>query len=283
MAPLVEIDANHAAQKRSVFTGSATSPTATCTPLNAVLEGHSSGRIFVDDPDRPSVGFVWTPWGYFYLAGSVENAAFNRALGHTLVDTLIPLSVAMGERWPALYPDSEAWASQLDVLLPGRTLHTVPRRTFDFRSEDFEMQRRWRDRVVDGFRMVTFAELLSAEIGEALAGEIRATWRDVRTFSEQGFGFALLHNDEIASACHACFVGNGEAEVSVRTEEAYRRQGLGTLVASAFVEACLGRGLTPSWECWHDNVASDMLARRLGFKKRKDVPVYVWEEAVGSK
>ncbi len=275
MTTVFEIDANHAVKKRAIF-----AKLATCTPLNAVLEGHSSGRIFVDNTDQPSVGFVWTPWGYYYLAGAAENVAFNHALGQTLVDALIPASVTMGECWPALYPDSEMWASQFDVLLPGRSLKLVPRRTFDFHLERFSTNSEQRDCVPDGFRFATFAELLSTKLGGELTGEICATWRDVPTFAEHGFGFALLNGDDIASLCYACFVGDGEAEVSVRTEEAYRRRGLATLVTAAFIEACLERGLTPSWECWYDNTASNALARKLGFEKRADVPVYVWEEAV---
>jgi hypothetical protein len=37
-------------------------------------------------------------------------------------------------------------------------------------------------------------------------------------------------------------------------------------VGSAFVDECLGRHLLPAWTCGSDNVPSERLALRLGFR-----------------
>jgi len=80
------------------------------------------------------------------------------------------------------------------------------------------------------------------------------------------------------SLCLACFAALGKLEISINTAEAYRRRGLATLTAAAFIEECLERGLQPNWECWWTNTPSTALAEKLGFEQGVDHAVYYWEE-----
>ena len=42
------------------------------------------------------------------------------------------------------------------------------------------------------------------------------------------------------------YVGGGEAEIDIRTDERYRGRGYARLTACAFIEACLEKGLRPA-------------------------------------
>ena len=271
---MFELKSDHFDRARKVF-----APLSSCTPLQAVLDGNSPGRVFVDDAANPAVGLIWTPWGYYYLAGEVDNDAFNHALWARLSEELIPASVAMGECCPLLYPYPASWEGKLDVILQGRTPDKVYRRTFTFDPSAFARHRGWRDRVPPDDRVIPVSEVLAMPGGDEIAEGIAVTWKSLEAFLEKGFGFCLLHAEEAASFCYACFVGNGEAEINIRTQEQFRGRGFASLVASAMIEHSLSTGLTPSWECWWDNESSDALARKLGFVPRCDFPVYAWEES----
>jgi len=144
-------------------------------PPFAVLEGRSPGRVFVDDLHNPTAAFIWTRWGYFYLAGEARHDEFNRALHERLCEELLPQSVALGERWPVLYPSSEAWGEKIGLLLGYRTYQKLYRRSYALNLATFAKQRDWRERVPPGFYMRRVDEDLLAQTGDEIAGPIRAT------------------------------------------------------------------------------------------------------------
>jgi predicted GNAT family acetyltransferase len=76
------------------------------------------------------------------------------------------------------------------------------------------------------------------------------------------------------STCFSVFAGGGRREIGVDTHPQYRRRGFATLVTSAFISQCLRDGVEPMWECWADNAPSVELAKKLGFERVRDYPVY---------
>lgn len=259
-----------------------------CAPAHAVLSGHNPGRVYVDDVDQPSVAFMWTRWGYYYLAGEPGNAAFNAALAERLARDFVPLSAATGELGLILYPSPHAWEEQVGTLLGTWMPVRIFRRTYAFHPERFAAYRaqaaampaRFTVRAIDG------ALLASArpEISAALVAELGPGWASLEDFLARGIGSCVVDGDPqtdgvVASVCLTVMVSERAAEISVHTADAYLRRGLASHAAAACIEQCLGRGLVPNWECWWDNAASDALARRLGFEAVSDHPVYYWEAA----
>ena len=94
------------------------------------------------------------------------------------------------------------------------------------------------------------------------------------------FGTCLLDGEQVVSQCSAVFVGAGEAEIDIYTQEDYQGRGFARLTANAFIDECLRRGLRPNWACWPEREASIALARRLGFEERPDVPAHLWFEGI---
>ncbi len=86
---------------------------------------------------------------------------------------------------------------------------------------------------------------------------------------------AALHGDQPVSRCHTVVVGDNLAEISIDTEEAYRRRGLAQLVCRAFIEHSLEAGTRPHWSCWGNNTPSRELAKKLGFVVKEEAPVRV--------
>lgn len=231
-----------------------------------VIEGHSPGQIFVDDAEAPTSALVVSGVGYNYVGGRADQAGFNQALAPLLFDVVLP-QMKEEEREIVLFAFSAAWRAQLDALLRPYGAITVPRKIFAFDHDRFAAHKDWRGQIPVGLELRAIDATL-AEQHPAYAPLI-----DPRT---RRFGVALLHGDEVVSACTAVSVGGGEAEIDIRTEAAHRRRGFAHLTACAFIERCLPRDLTPSWACWPHRVASQALAQKLGFDPRPDVPAYYW-------
>jgi RimJ/RimL family protein N-acetyltransferase len=132
----------------------------------------------------------------------------------------------------------------------------------------------WRELVPPGFGIhridAQIASRLQSDLISAGVGPwFDQVWGGIPAFLEAGFGFvAEWEGDEVpllASNCRAWGIQNGVAPLQVSTRARFRGQGLAVLVCAAFIEHCLGCGLTPEYSCEQENTASAALALKLGF------------------
>ncbi|HOU16176.1 MAG TPA: GNAT family N-acetyltransferase [Anaerolineae bacterium] len=230
--------------------------------VDAVLEGHHVGRVFVDDPQCPAAALVAPLCEFFFLAGQADNAAFNQAMRERILAEFVSPDGDL-----LLFPTSAVWQSALEALFGDFKLLRVARKAFTFDPERFAAKHAtWREQIPAGYTIRRYDRKLAEET------ELTDFWGSLDNFLAHGVGFALMKGDEIVSRCHSVMVGGGEAEINIETAEPYRRQGFATLAACAFVEHCLAHHLRPAWSCWDNNIPSQILAHKLGFNRPVDVP-----------
>jgi RimJ/RimL family protein N-acetyltransferase len=237
----------------------------------AICEGVNPGRVFVDRRADPQTALLWSPVGYYCLAGDPARAGDLAAICQTLTEIFIPASQATGETGFILLASTPAWKEQLPTLLPEREVIEIYRRPFSFDAARFAARGNWRERLPEGFRLLPVDAALAEEVG------VLASWASVDDFLANGVGFALLDGQEIASVCVSIFASRHGVEIDVHTAEKYQRRGFASITASAWIEECLRRGKQPNWECFWENEASTALANQLGFTAEPDYPVYFWE------
>lgn len=262
------------------------------------LEGGHPGRVFINDISQPRLGLVCTRVGYYFLAGQAGlaepiTAADLDWLYTIFTGELIPRQKAESDNPEALLffdPPilGDALLARFAAVRPVR----ITKKRHIFPAGNALKLRGWRDRLPDGLRAVPYsAELLAAQ--PALAEEAALFYGSCEAFLQKSLGVCILDGDVAAAsnggndsargiaACACCgvFTGNGEIEISIHTAEGYRRRGLATLAAAAFIEASLERGLRPIWGCWPENVPSMLLARKLGFIEDCDQPLCLWVDS----
>jgi RimJ/RimL family protein N-acetyltransferase len=116
----------------------------------------------------------------------------------------------------------------------------------------------------------------------ALARRVERTCVSRERFLERGLGFCLLRGSTLVSSCFSAFVEGTAHEIKINTfVQGYRRKGLATWCARAYVDHCLANGLTPVWTTSEANAASVGLAAKLGFERIGEHPAYVWHLAGG--
>jgi GNAT superfamily N-acetyltransferase len=246
--------------------------------IQAIIEGNSPGRIFVDAPVKPTTAFIWSEFRYSYLAGGAEDDAFNESLHQLLAQQLLPEARESHDPTLVLYPHPESWRKRIATLIRDQLPIELTRRTFTFDPARFQ-QRGWPERIPPGFCMQRIDEQLLTRSDHKLAVGIRTLWRSASAFLAQGAGFCLLdlNGDEMVSTCFSAFAGGNKREIAVDTDPQYRRRGFATLTAAAFITHCLQHDLEPVWECWADNSPSTGLAGKLGFAPDIDYPVYFFD------
>jgi GNAT superfamily N-acetyltransferase len=238
----------------------------------AVCQGINPGRVFVDQYNDPQIAMIWSPVGYYCLAGDPAQARDLMAIKQVLTEIFVPASRASGETGYILIPSHGAWKDHLSTLLPGREIIEIYRRPFIFNPDHFDALRNWREQIPKGCSVRPVNAVLAEEVG------VLASWASVNDFLASGMGFVLLNGDEIASVCISVLASRERVEIDVHTTERYQRRGYAILTASALIETCLQRGMQPNWECFWENETSIALAGKLGFTPLPDYPVYFWEE-----
>jgi GNAT superfamily N-acetyltransferase len=239
----------------------------------AVCEGINPGRVFADQLTDSQTALIWTPVGYYFLAGDPARAKDLTDIRQVLTEVFIPASQSLGETGFILIPSTPGWKEHLPALLPGREVIEIYRRPFAFDPVQFAARGDWRARLPQGFRLQAVDAALAGQVG------VLASWASIEDFLSNGVGFALMDGEKVVSTCTSVVASRERVEIDVHTAEGYQRRGFAQLTASALIEACLQRGKQPNWECFWDNEASTQLAGKLGFSALPDYPVYYWEEA----
>jgi len=226
-----------------------------------VLDGILPARVFVDSREQPSVGLIVSD--NCYLAGSMVNATFNTAFRSMLRTEVIPQKEHL-----FIFTFNEGWLDVLEELFGDNGIKRLIRTSFDFDPLRFrERHSGWRERMPAGY----LVQRIDAQIAARVSGPVEI-WGSIERFLAHGFGFCVIRDDRIVSNCQTVAVGDRRAEIGIGTGEAYRRQGLATLAGCAYLEHCLANDLQPEWQCYY-NVASELLAEKLGFANKREMQV----------
>jgi GNAT superfamily N-acetyltransferase len=248
------------------------------------LEGGHPGRVFVDDPALPRAALVCTRVGYYFLAGQPNGGSFIDRMVDTFTTQLAPIQLqALGDPQVLLFYPSDDWQGPLLQAFGERGPVTIRKKRLlldpAVAARGGKAFGCWRERLPAGFRLVRMSPSFFDEHPE-LAGETILFWGSEAAFAQRSLGLCLVDDNAggvAAAAISGVFVGSGEIEISIATDPAYRRQGLGWLTAAAFIETCLRRGLSPVWGCFPENQASLNLAGKLGFVEDTDQSICFWE------
>ncbi len=245
--------------------------------ISAVIEGTSPGRVYVDRVEDPRTAFMCTVEGY-YLAGSVNNDAFNTSLNKLIFSRIFAGDTVRSDETDVaigFHPDS--WREKMPTIFHGRIPLTTPRRHYVCTELTMD---RWMDHVPKGFHIQRLDEKLLRvpllEIPEHARNWMKTNWGSISAFMKRGFGYCTLHGNQIVSWSVADCVSGSACEIGIHTREDYRRQGLATLTAAAAVDYSLQSGFRQvGWHCDEYNLGSIGVAEKIGFRlERKYIQYY---------
>lgn len=224
------------------------------------FEGHLPGRLFVDDPARPTAALLYRPVEY-YVAGDPGAAELRTFIADA------PAELAIFERLYGYVATNVPLAHALLADHVGR-LGVVARRCFRWEGDQaaHAALEQWREPLT-GFTIQPVDKILAERFDRELGTMMGPFWSERDNFLAHGFGFCALAGDELSSIAYAAAVGGGEANIAIVTAPSFRRQGLAAHVCTAFIDYCQGHDLVATWDCDANNAASAALARSLGFRE----------------
>lgn len=221
-----------------------------------VLDGSIAGRAWADRADAASwVIVVETADGTVFGGGALTTELLTEVLHglRTLSGDLIFGYADADDPMRAVVPR--------DPYFAGRAIDFTDR-------EPDAMDGAAQSAVIpDGLEL--------AEIDQALLPRIEWSDDTLHTFGsaerwiELGVGRALLAEGAVVAQAQAGPRVRGLLEMGVVTRTDHRGRGLGTLLSRLVAEACEARGDRVWWNASAENVASQSIARRLGFRHER--------------
>lgn len=92
-------------------------------------------------------------------------------------------------------------------------------------------------------------------------------WAGEDNFIKNALGYVVLLNKQPVGCCYSAANGFNKAEIDIFVDENHRNQNLGYALGITFIIECQEKGLSPSWDCYSNNLGSVNLAKKLGFKE----------------
>ena len=224
--------------------------------IDAVFEGRQSARMFVDQLDQPTAALLARSYEY-YVAGDSGPGWLRRFIADA------PAEAGVFADLYGYVPLDAGWQAALLADTPA--LATIERREFKFHVP--EVLAGALPAPSPGIAIVPMDRALAERTDAGLGEHIGSFWGGYDRFLAGGFGFCAMDGAAIAGVAYAAGASRRFANISIFTVPPYRRRGLATLLAAAFIRGCLERGLVPTWDADRDNVASAAIALRLGLRE----------------
>lgn len=243
--------------------------------VGAILQGAVPAKVYVDDPACPQAALTWTKHR-FYLAACDIDEAEDDNVGCFLLETLWSQVPHRGEAAFMVYAAPDSRLDLLGQILEAGQPIMAQRQHYVFK----ELKNDWRAVSPEGFSIQPIEPSLLADASltglDDLKDEMSSERRSVEEFLRKSFGLCSIHGNAIVGWCLSEYNGPGCCEVGIGVNSTYRRRGIATALASAFVEEALSRGVSHiGWHSFANNKASVATARKMGFEKASDYPVLI--------
>ncbi|NJN53269.1 MAG: GNAT family N-acetyltransferase [Anaerolineae bacterium] len=230
----------------------------------AVFNHDEPGRIYVDNPEQPTSGFMSTKELQF-LAGDPDNQPFNRELKQRLHETIC-VGDAPGEKIEEIDLTfiGDSWQHQLEFFFGDWRWPPIPSRAAHYLWQKDQLE--WRVMIPIGY---TIQPLDARKIQAQPANGMPYAIKPFAEFGQDGFGFCAIYNGRIVSSCFCDVISKPGCEIGVETHPDHRRRGLATIVTAATVGYALEAGFTDIWWiCDVHNTGSIGTAVKTGFTEQ---------------
>lgn len=244
-----------------------------------VVEKTVPGDIFVDDDENPTAFYVVHPYGMSLLIGNYTNSAFNIKLRDYALNNH---KVRNRFEWMQAFPFE--WNAVLSEIL-GEKLVTTTNNTDNSECGIVELGTRVnfrfnRDKFLalephnleEGAKIVATNEEQFPNItGSVVPSKF---WSNYHEFNKYGKGFTVVYDNQLASTAFSAYVRGNVFEIGIETDARFFGKGFAQSVCRVLINYCLANGFEPVWACRLENVASYVLAQKLGFEPCARLPYY---------
>jgi len=229
----------------------------------SILDQLIEGTVYTDTTTFQTL-LIHTKSGIYFVYGDSTNTEIDHQLAFCLQQ-----SIEQEKRF-TLFSYSEQWNTKIEQLL-NEYLRKLERYTFTFAEELFDGIE---EQGVPVYEIMPIAHHHIKDADEFNHTYYDEYWDSTANFLKNGFGFCVVHKEQIVSEAVSIFKSDDYAEIDIMTDSKFRGQGLASLIAKTFISHCLANQLKPCWDCDVSNTASIQLGTKLGFTDPQKYAIY---------
>lgn len=109
-------------------------------------------------------------------------------------------------------------------------------------------------------------------LADDLMADCCSNFSSMEDFLKNGIGYLIIRDGLVISAASSYTYCKGSIDITIGTQEEYRKRGLALAVASKLILDCMDRNIYPVWDA--ANMESVALAEKLGYHFEKEYQVY---------
>ncbi|MGM7637639.1 GNAT family N-acetyltransferase [Bacillus sp. Hm123] len=237
--------------------------------LNAIINGTNRGMIYVDDIEKPRTAMIDVTGVITMFIGDATNEKFITPLRDFIDNQLKEDTYESCEGTHFLtVVKEESWEKALLEVISHRDFEIDYEWYYQFNESCFYSLKESHKLLPRGYEIRRIdADVISNDPDEMMIDVLNECWYSVDKFLEQGFGYCVMKEGRIVSACLSCCVNGKDHEISVETyNEEEQNKGLATSVCAVYLEHCIEQGVVPHWSTLETNIESKQLAKKLGFE-----------------
>jgi RimJ/RimL family protein N-acetyltransferase len=224
-----------------------------------VLEGSIVGDIWTDDAENPSWGIVReTSFGSTFIGGKLDAPLLSELITQLRRTADVVVSAYFNDPLIALLPTPFEYDG-IAIDYTDRPLN---------QGLDAYLQAP-EGCTVQRMDAALFERSASRDMNIAGCGSAEKAL-------QQMVGFFLMKDDEIVCEAIAGPAAMGMREMGVETYEAHRQKGYATVTCAHLIHGCEQAGDDTLWNCAKQNLGSNALARKLGYRKAEEYRVIAW-------
>ena len=236
--------------------------------FSCVLNDSMKGQVWVDNLEKPSFAVVWNDYqkGFQLMGKPVKISEYNnlRLFFDTVIFTFLK---EKGINYFECGSDTAELTKMLFEIFKDKNMESEQQKVFGLnhiicpnengKIIDYELE-------IVAIDDVFF--LREFDNKEYVTNEIIDTWTSKEAYLKNGYGYAAVIGDCIASRALVTCSYNQHDNIGVDTLEEYRKRGISSkLVYYTLLEA-RKRDRKNIWDCSEDNVASERTALKVGFE-----------------
>ena len=235
-----------------------------------ILDGTFNGYALVDDTENPGKALVFHKHiGFFHYIGSSPTDAESIELAKAALDFRSTRDYCTVVEF-AHYPEKVAGIIE-------DKLGKIKRYKRISWKHDLQSFNKSPEPVIDNNTIISFIQRDHFK-NTFVRQECEMFWETYDIFLEKAFG-TITHSrkGEFMGVCGAVSDSDGFYEINIETAKEHRRKGIGYAVAYKYIKECYRRNGFPHWDCYDYNLASQGLAKKLGFIEVGRYPLVSWE------
>lgn len=220
----------------------------------SVINGNNPGEIYVNNTVNPTAALIQTSECNL-IAGNPNDEEFNSQVSSEL------------DFWDMLTPDSEEWMDKIPTIHVNPFVRKYIRRHYELsRNEFIECDSNLKEGYLLEKVNIPFLKENDFENSEKVL-DWAQEWSNDEIFEKHGVGYLIRNDKTIVSWSLSDCYFEDKIAIGIHTDERYRKNGLGKIVASAVVKECFNKGYKKiHWLCVDTNKGSRAVAEKLGFK-----------------